>query len=216
MCFSATASFTTASVLLVTAAVSLKKASAPRQQLFAAIPLVFGLQQLSEGFLWLSFSSDSAESNQLLTATFLFFAHVIWPFYIPLAYRMLENNERLKKILTVLVIIGAIVSAYLLFCLFYYPVHARITAHHIYYDLDYPDLKGLGKLFYFIPTMIPPFVSGIKWMWVLGTLNVASFLISKFWFKDHIISVWCFMAAVISVVILLFVIRMNRPEKRNG
>jgi len=216
MCFSATASFSTATVLFATGVVSLTKSKSPQQRPFAAIPLIFAVQQFSEGFLWLSFSSGNEAAQEMLTTAFLFFAHVIWPFWIPLSYRMLVRDERSKKILNILTVIGGLVSAYLLFCLFYYPVHSEITSHHIYYDIDYPDLKGLGKLFYFIPTMIPPFVTGIRWMWVLGGLNVASFMISKFVFEDHIISVWCFMAAVLSIVMVLFVIRLNRPEQEKA
>ena len=54
MCFSATASFSAGAVLTGLGAVSLSKASSPREYPFASIPLLFGIQQITEGFVWLS------------------------------------------------------------------------------------------------------------------------------------------------------------------
>jgi hypothetical protein len=48
MCFSATASFVSGSVLTIAGAISLSSAKKNNQKLFAAIPLIFGIQQLFE------------------------------------------------------------------------------------------------------------------------------------------------------------------------
>ena len=54
MCFSATASFTAGALLIALGSVTVSLAAAPRERPFAAIPLLFGLQQLIEGGIWLS------------------------------------------------------------------------------------------------------------------------------------------------------------------
>jgi hypothetical protein len=208
MCFSTEASFTAGSILLISGIVSVKKSTESKQLFFASIPVIFAVQQFSEGFLWLSFTGDNPDLQKLFTYMFLLFAHVIWPVWVPLSYRMIENNERKKRILSLITVIGSLVSVYLCFCMFYYPVDTNITDHHIHYDLNYPDLHGIGKIFYFIPTMLPPFISGVRWMWALGSLNLISFLISFFLFKDHVISVWCYMAAIISAVVLLIMMKV--------
>ena len=57
---------------------------------FAAIPLLFGLQQLVEGLLWLSFRFDSPQLNVAMTYLFAMFSHVLWPIFVPFAIGLLE------------------------------------------------------------------------------------------------------------------------------
>lgn len=54
MCFSAPVSFSAGAVLL-----GLGSAKRPRELPFAAIPLLFAIQQLSEGVIWLTFSYEA-------------------------------------------------------------------------------------------------------------------------------------------------------------
>ena len=55
MCFSATASFTAGGVLLGLGTLTLRSARRSREVSFAAIPLLFAVQQLSEGIIWWTF-----------------------------------------------------------------------------------------------------------------------------------------------------------------
>ena len=57
MCFSAYASFVAGSALLVVGAVTVVKAQQKRELPYAAIPLLFAVQQLIEGAIWLTFGS---------------------------------------------------------------------------------------------------------------------------------------------------------------
>ena len=54
---------------------------------------------------------------------------------------------------------------------------------------------------YFIPTILPPFLSVWKRVWVLGLFLLVSYLVSKFYFADAVVSVWCYLAAFISFII---------------
>ena len=54
MCFSATASFGASAVLGAIGIIAVAKAKTKPQRLFATIPLIFAVQQLTEGLLWLS------------------------------------------------------------------------------------------------------------------------------------------------------------------
>ena len=80
MCFSAGASFAAGAVLSIIGVGSIRKAQSPSQVLFASIPLVFSVQQVSEGVLWLALQNSKFESlAPLATYLFLFFAQVLWP-----------------------------------------------------------------------------------------------------------------------------------------
>ena len=59
MCFSETASFLAGTGLSVLGVATLRATQRRSEIPFAAIPLMFGLQQMVEGALWLSFRFDA-------------------------------------------------------------------------------------------------------------------------------------------------------------
>src|SRR5882724_3236338 len=60
MCFSASASLAAGTLLLGLGTVTMKAARRPGEWPFAAVPLLFAIQQFIEGTIWLSFSHDAA------------------------------------------------------------------------------------------------------------------------------------------------------------
>ena len=56
----------------------------------AMIPLLFGIQQLTEGVIWLSFSHDAPVLKSTMTYVYSGFSHVLWPIYVPFAMGVLE------------------------------------------------------------------------------------------------------------------------------
>ena len=54
MCFSASASFGASALLGVIGTVAVVKAKTTSQRLFAVIPFIFSIQQLTEGLLWVA------------------------------------------------------------------------------------------------------------------------------------------------------------------
>jgi len=207
MCFSATASFVTGSLLLGGGAASVKIARKPAHIPFAVIPILFGIQQFCEGFLWLVLENEShAKWESILTIAFLLFAQGIWPVWVPFSIWRLEKDEKRKKILASFLIIGGAVSVYLTYCILSFPVSANIRGGHVDYVLDFPHTETYYlAVFYLIPILLSPLVSSVKWMKVIGISIAASFLITKFFFDGYVISVWCFFAAIISIGVLLIV-----------
>ena len=55
MCFSATASLTAGTFLLGVGVMTTRMARTGGDRVYAAIPLLFAIQQLTEGVVWLSF-----------------------------------------------------------------------------------------------------------------------------------------------------------------
>jgi hypothetical protein len=149
MCFSAGASFGAAAVLSIVGAVAVIKAKTIPQGLFAAIPFIFSIQQVAEGMLWLSFNNDDIPGRSFFTYVFLVFAIMFWPIWIPLTTRLLEKDVTRKKILTVILVAGIIVSAGFASIILFYPLEAVATHHHIQYKLDLPPaINNLMWLFH--------------------------------------------------------------------
>ncbi len=196
MCFSASASFGAGIVLSVIGVASIKKVQRPSQFFFASIPLVFAVQQITEGFVWLGLSNPGYTTMaQISTYIFLFFAQVVWPTWVPFSILLLEKKEKRKKTEKLLVGIGAVVSLYLTYCLLSYHVQAKIIGSHIVYEQDYPkELSRYGGLLYIIATIVPPFFSTIKRMWILGMAILISYIITIIFYEDYIVSICCFFA----------------------
>ena len=215
MCFSAGASFGASALLGGIAVVAIVKAKTNPQRLFATIPLFFSLQQLSEGMLWLSIKNpDLAGLQSFFTYTFLVFAMVVWPLWIPLTLRLLENDAKRKKVLTALTITGAAVSIGVCCILFLYPVHVMPSHHHLHYRFHIPqgtkNVIWIFSLLYFITTIIAPFISGIKKMKCLGIGFLVSYIFAVIFFDGFVVSVWCYFAAVLSIVVFWIILELPK------
>ena len=203
MCFCATASFGAGIVLSVIGVAAIKKTNHPSQILFASIPLIFAVQQISEGFLWVTLPNpENAQIQKILTFVFLFFAQIVWPFWVPLAILLFEKKSGRKKIQKALVFTGVLLALYFAYCLLTFNVQAKIIGYHISYIQDYPNsLKSFCVILYAIATILPPIFSHVKRMWMLGLTIFLSYIISAIFYENYILSVWCFFASIISVSI---------------
>lgn len=212
MCFSATASFGAGVALSAISYATIRKAQSPQQMVFASIPLIFCVQQISEGFLWLALSNPAyAPFEHVSMYVFLIFAQIVWPTWIPLSIYILETNTKRKKLLKLFVGIGALVSLYLAYCMAANHVEANIIGYHVSYNQDYPlSLQFTGGLLYIIATIIPGFISSVKKMKVLGATIFISYCMTRVFYEDYIISVWCFFATVISFVVLAIMYEVKK------
>jgi len=206
MCFSATASLS-ASILLTGSGIgAIKKMESSKMLAFASVPILFGLQQLSEGILWLSYTHPNIAPWQHASMySFLLFAKVIWPVWIPFSIWLMEPDSGRKKILSYLIILGGIGSVYLAYCLFAYDVSATIEERHIRYQMQIPQL-GLHRVLYLLGAAVPFFVSSLKYMKLLGGTLIASLVLSYIFYFKHLISVWCFFAALLSAMVVFIII----------
>lgn len=207
MCFSAGASFAGAALLTSIGAATIKRASSPSQKLFAEIPLFFAFQQCAEGIVWLTLRSGEYQSLQTAaTYIFLIMALVIWPVMMPLAVMRMEENRKRRNIIKAVFPFGIFVSAYYVCCLAFFNVTPLISGFHIQYIGDFPEyLRNVVFGAYIIATISPLFISSVKRMSLFGSLIVVSCIITGIFYKEYLTSVWCFFAALISIVIYIIV-----------
>ena len=203
MCFSAGASFAGGIIISAVGVASVRKVRKPTQRLFAVIPLFFGFQQFAEGVLWVTLRAGGHEWLQnAATHIFLITAMVIWPVMIPLSMWFMEEAKKRKEILAGLIVIGGILSLFYAFCFISYNVTPQISGFHIRYVDDFPKtLVTIASFFYPVSTVAPLFVSSVRRMWLFGIVITVSYLVTGVFFAQYLTSVWCFFAALISVVI---------------
>jgi hypothetical protein len=214
MCFSATASFGAAAVLGAVGVVSVRKASEPSHIPFALAPILFALQQVSEGILWLSLSHNNLmDWKGPATYFFLFFAQFLWTWWIPWSLYKMERDKRRKALLYWTFFLGLCCSTMLGFRLYLYGVYAGIEQHHIRYDIGTTKpLMVISSILYVISIIVPFFISSAAKIRVPGILLVISIIVTRFFYKEYFISVWCFFAALLSISVIYVVVSARRKQ----
>ena len=202
MCFSATASLSAGIVLLGIGTLTLKAARQPRELAFAAIPMLFAIQQLSEGVIWLTFRYDAPQLNVAMTHLYSFFSHVLWPAYVPIAVLLIEPPWGRRRALLAFVAAGVGVAVYLLYFLVAFPIVSRPVGQHIEYLSPHFFAAGMMTL-YLLATTVSPLVSVHRMVKVFGALALLSFGAAYYFYATWFISVWCFFAALLSAVVYL-------------
>jgi len=209
MCFSAAASFIAGTTLCVIGIATLKQTKASSEVPFALIPLLFGIQQLIEGIIWLSFNHEIPVPRQVMTYLYSLFSHFVWPIYVPFAIGIMEMVRWRKKALLVLLVLGVTVGLFLLYWITVGPLNAEVISHHMVYIS--PHFYSIpAMILYFTATCASCFLSSHRFISVLGVLLVLSLIAAQLAHSLALVSIWCFFAAILSMVIYLHFKIRNR------
>lgn len=201
MCFSATVSFIAGVSLTIMGVATVRMTKSKTQLPFAMIPLLFGVQQLIEGVLWLSFKFEATLLNVVMTYLFVLFSHVLWPIYVPFSVGYMESVAWRKKIIFLFQFIGGAVGLYLLYSMMRFPVISKIDENMVYvlpYVREHPVLD-----LYLAATCIAPLFSSYTRIRIFGVLTFLLFIVAAWFYTEALFSVWCFFAAILSVIIYL-------------
>ena len=215
MCFCATASFSAGAILIPAGIYSLTKAYQGNRHYLAlaAFPLLFGVQQVIEGGLWLALE-QRADLNIEMTATgYLFFAYFLWPFFVPLAALLVEKNTWRKSLFMLFSFTGFVYGASLYLPLLLYPEWLSVTIikDSILYQpvLIYDEIvsRTVVRVFYAFIVAVPLLFSTVSTLRLFGILIFVSVAASAVFFAYVFLSIWCFFAAILSAYIVYIVHR---------
>lgn len=197
MCFSSQASFV-AGITLIMIGLScihrIRKTNNLQLLPLALTPLLFGIQQLLEGILWLGL--QATPRNELFYALglhgFIWLALFGWPLWLPYALARAESEPARQRIMYILSFIGAILGLYLTWG----PYTAAIVHNHIAYTTSHASMGGF--FCYLIISMLPFFISSLPFVWLVGFFAYISLLITIIAYFAWTTSIWCFFVALIS------------------
>jgi hypothetical protein len=217
MCFSASGSFGVAAVLAGVGAVSLARPRSPSHGMLAAVPLLFALQQATEGLVWVTIGHARGSGlHGLAVAAFLGFALVLWPVWIPLAFALPEANPSRRRLLSALTAIGAVVAVGATVMLLRVRPAAHVAGHNIAYSYASSSSAIVLALYlpmYVIPSVLPFFVSTVRWAKVMGVVLVVALLATFVIERRALTSVWCFFAAILSGFMVVGTARPRHPRR---
>ncbi len=200
MCFSAPASFIAGTALSAIGLIALRNTRKRTEVPFAMIPLLFGIQQLIEGVIWLTFSYDAPILKETMTYVYSVFSHVLWPIYVPLAVGIMEAVSWRKKAIFAFGAAGLAVGLYLLYYIVATPMVAEVVGSHIVYDSPHFYLIPV-MIVYLAATCVSCFFSSHGFVKLFGALMFLSFVAAYIIHVMALVSVWCFFAAIISLLI---------------
>jgi hypothetical protein len=143
------------------------------------------------------------ELNTIATYSFVFFSHIFWPVFVPIAIYLVEPKQSRRRLIMICASIGAIVSLYAIFLVAIFPLTSTIVHESIRYSIS--NLTSpFFAVFYVIATCGSCLLSSQQLIKILGMAILVSLMITYHFYTVTLASVWCFFAAILSLLIYLF------------
>lgn len=171
--------------------------------MLAAAPVLFALQQTTEGALWLVLpSAPDGATAKVLTIAFLLFAQVLWPAYAPAAVGLVEPQPVRRRLMAGCLVAGLAIAGYFACRLATGSAQATMEERCIVYDTGGGD-PMVVRLGYLLAVAGPLFLSFDPVIVGLGAVVGSGCVIAYQFYREAFLSVWCFFAAAGSVLIWL-------------
>lgn len=222
MCFSAEASYTAAALLLPAGALASHRAYRTNRKYLAiaALPLLFGFQQLFEGLVWTGNALSSDAMVQRFSLAYMFFSWLAWPVWVPFSAYFLEPCRR-RYIYLTFAIIGGMLGA-----MQYFPYFAhegwlvtKFFPNAISYQgavlFDFIMRRELTNAIYLFVIITPLLTSSDRSAQIFGVLISIVTTITYLFFSFAYVSVFCFGGGLVSLYIVYMVFRETAPEQGN-
>ena len=213
MCYSAEASFGSGALLLGAGAWCARTAArkSPWFWPFAVVPVLFGVQQCTEGFVWLGIHGEKPLLVEVSSRIYLLFAIAFWPFWYSFAAWKMEVDPRKKSFL------GFWMGMSLIWVLAYLmairgdagvPIACE-SGHSVRYN--YSDSGGLWKtgvskwisrVVYLVTAILPVLVMTHRKLLLAPAIGASVTAFAAALYYDHAFtSVWCLWSALVSALI---------------
>ena len=226
MCFSAEASYMAASVLLPAGALAMHRAYQRDLNYlpFATLPLLFGLQQLSEGFVWTAGRGNNQSAVEMFSLAYMFFSWLAWPVWVPFSTYFLEPCRR-RYLYLVFAILGAMLGAVQYIPYFVHEgwLVTRFYDYAISYQgtvlLDFIMPREISYPLYLSVIIVPLITSSKRNVRIFGALITFVVVTVYAFFSYAYVSAFCFGGALMSAFIVWMVFRetdRGRPELAQG
>jgi hypothetical protein len=216
MCFSPQADFTAGAVVAGVGVQTLRRVRVRRELIVGALPLLLGIHQLVEGFVWLGLRGDlSPRLGDAAKETYIVFAHAILPALVPLGFTLLEPDPRRARWMWPLVGLGLLLGVYLLWQVIAYSVGAQLQARCIDYTTHTPNDLLIGVL-YVAVTCGPALISSRRYLRWFGVVSLVGVIAAALVRVGELTSLWCVYVALVSVLIFEHFRRQRAFEAAPG
>ena len=152
--------------------------------------------------LWVTFGHDAPMLQRTMIYAYSMFSHVLWPLYVPFAFRFLETTPWRRRAMLWFQAAGLAVGLYLFYMLVTRPIVADVSGGHVVYVSPHFYTVPVMAL-YLASTCVVGFLSSHTFVRLFGLLAFVSFVATYLVASRALVSVWCFFAAILSLLIYL-------------
>jgi len=179
-------------------------------------PIIFAIHQLTEGILWLSITgviSDTYKTGAIYAYAFI--AFVFWPIFVPFSMYMIETGRMRRKIILLCQLVGLYIGFAFLIGILRGTVDATVVSHSISYQISSSPHMSLAP--YLIAVSVPFLIASNKRLIVLGVaLLIACGTAAYMACSNTFPSLWCFYAAILSLIVYLYFRYQAKAAAKKG
>jgi hypothetical protein len=169
------------------------------------------LHQIDEAFVWWGLQGHVSHTAERIGVwVYLLFALAALPALVPVAVYAIERSPGRKRVVAAFAALGIAVGVSLAAALFRSTLGAAIEGRHIAYNVSALSEGGRLTGLYVLAACGALVVCSYRDIALLGLLNFVAVPILMWMTVSGFISLWCFWAAVVSVVIDLHMRRNVR------
>lgn len=167
----------------------------------SAIPVLLGLHQIDEAFVWWGLQGHvPAGLGRVAMWIYLYVAMVVLPALVPALLLWVEPERARRWRIAPFVLLGMVTAAVILETMLTGHPSVRLAHLHLAYSI------GLGHGVtvigcYIVATCGPLFLSSLRWFRWFGAANLVAVVTLAILVADGFTSLWCLYAALVSAAI---------------
>jgi len=214
MCFSPEVDLIGGAAIAAVGIDTLRHVEHSSERPLAVLPIVFGLHQVTEAFVWWGIDDRiPGQLGDIATWLYLAVAFGLLPWFVPVAIRSLEPRPRRRRYVSALVAAGFIVSLYLMIPVIRGPIHVVDGGLYLSYSVSL-SFGGAVTAAYVATTCGSLLLSSDRYLVWYGIGNLVTVTVLSVLLVSGVISLWCVWAAITSVAIAVHLRRTDRHRYR--
>lgn len=172
-----------------------------RDVALGSLPVLFGVHQLTEAFVWWGLTGEtSASAGRTALWAYVVFAFVVLPVLAPLAVARVEPELSRRRLAWAFTALGVLVAVTYLSAMLEGPVRAAVSGNTLTYRVGV-EHGGLVAALYMLATVGALLASSHRRIAAFGAVNLLALPALILLATHALTSLWCLWAAVTSIVI---------------
>jgi len=174
----------------------------PEYRLIAPFPILLGLHQIDETFVWWQLQGHVPHAVGIVAMwIYLLIAFVVLPTLVPIMVLLLEPRGR-RRVIAPFLVLGVITSVALLETMLSGHPSAKLGSYHVAYTIGLQHGVVIIGL-YIVATCGSMLASGLRNVVWFGAVNLVAVIVLARLCANGFASLWCFYAALASGAIAL-------------
>jgi hypothetical protein len=202
VCFAPEADAAVGGLVVVVGVDALRHVDTRRQVALASLPLLFGLHQVTEAFVWWGLDDQVAHTVERAALwAYLLFALAVLPVLLPIAVGLVERSPVRRRVIGGFGVLGGTVAIALAVAVFRGPLSVAVDGRLLAYRVDAVGHGALLTGLYVAATCGALLACSDRHLAAIGAANLVAVPVLLWLSLGGFVSLWCFWAAIVSIAI---------------